>query len=107
MPETDELRIFEADPRRVVSVTVEELQKVYYAGWATAHGEYECPVAIHERTCHTNGAPDPYTTHVVTRFNPSGGTFSCAWPYIRCDICRADIPSGSKFCPNCGSTVVE
>ena len=37
MPETSELRIFESDPKRVVSVTVGELQEIVRSHPKTAH----------------------------------------------------------------------
>lgn len=48
--ETGEVRIFDADPERVVSVTVGELQEIVRSHPKTAHQFHT--LAIHEQTCH-------------------------------------------------------
>lgn len=53
MPETSELRIYDADPERVVSVTVRELRCLCTDEWeCCASDEDDSDISIPERTCH-------------------------------------------------------
>lgn len=54
MPETSELRVFDADPDRVVSVPVREIQVVLraVADVADLDGRELLDATVHERVCH-------------------------------------------------------
>ena len=64
--DTSELRVFEADPSRVVSVTVGELQDLFEAGteWGenASHGwsvpNWKDCATVNERTCHDFGGEE-------------------------------------------------
>ena len=97
--ETGTVRILDADPERVVSVTVGDLETLLDDGMDVEAGFVGIDtVTVHERTCH-NSAP-----HYL-RF--------------RCSECHHVIyhddanetgesdEDGIKFCPNCGARVTR
>jgi hypothetical protein len=96
--DTSTIRILDADPERVVSVTVGELQEL----WRDAY-----PPTIHERTC-----------HVLNPHRPNGceglGVFG------ECSECGGEIETvdehdraqnpwkrADAFCKGCGARVVD
>ena len=96
--ETGEVRIFDADPERVVSVTVGELQNLCKWEYGCGHDFVGMSDAtVHERTCH-NSAP-----HYL-RFLCS----ECHHVIYHDDANETGEPDedGIKFCPNCGARVI-
>ena len=102
--DTSTIRIFDADPERVVSVNVGELQGL----WRDAY-----PPAIHERTCHFVFRDESYST-------PDGyeqdGTYYCSacgcdlpdWMQEHVDDIQAGkIDDYIDRCPICGARVVD
>lgn len=102
-----EVDIFDADPERVVSVTVGELRSLcreLYAdgycdrgrGLIDGDGVNESLselVTVHERTCHfvdrdEDGNPAAYRDGF-------------------CDRCGEEMDDADRFCPNCGAEVVD
>ena len=105
--ETCEVRIFDADPERVVSITVGELQKLWENG--AVFGD---SATIHERTCHFVFRDESYST-------PDGyeqdGTYYCSacgcdlpdWMQEHVDDIQAgNIDNDIDRCPICGARVV-
>ena len=96
--EAGEVRIFDADPERVVSVTVGDLETLLDDGMDVEAGFIGIgTVTIHERTCH-NSAP-----HYI-RFLCS----ECNYVIYHDDANETGEPDGDgiKFCPNCGARVI-
>ena len=97
--ETGEVCIIGADPERVVSVTVGDLETLLDDGMDVEAGFIGIgTVTIHERTCH-NGAP-----HYI-RFLCS----ECHYVIYHDDANETGEPDEDriKFCPNCGARVVD
>ena len=93
------LRIFDADPERVVSVTVGELQNLCKWAYGCGHDFVGMSDAtIRERTCH-NRAP-----HYLRFLCPE-----CHHVIYHDDANETGDPDedGIKFCPNCGARVVN
>ena len=90
--ETGEVRIFDEDPERVVSVTVGELRKAVTTGWY--FNDYGL---VHERMCH-NSVP-----HYL-RFRCSECHYVIYHDYAN-ETGEPD-EDGIKFCPNCGARVI-
>ena len=101
--DTSTIRILDADPERIVSVTVGELQEL----WRDAYTP-----TIHERTCHLVFRDESYLT-------PDGceqdGTYYCSacvcdlpdWMQEHVDDIQAGtIENDIDHCPNCGARVV-
>ena len=96
--ETSTIRIIGADPERVVSVTMGDLETLLDDGMDVEAGFIGIgTVTIHERTCH-NGAP-----HYI-RFLCS----ACHYVIYHDDANETGEPDEDciKFCPNCGARVV-
>lgn len=91
--ETGEVRIFDEDPERVVSVTVGELQKP----WTIQSDDWLRNPTVHERTCN-NIAP-----HYL-RFLCS----ECHYVIYHDDANETGEPKedGIGFCPHCGARVI-
>ena len=81
--ETGEVRIFDADPERVVSVTVGELQELWENG--AVFGD---SATIHERTC-----------HMKKTLRPMYGN--------KCSRCGGGVMESVRFCPVCGARLVR
>ena len=97
--EESTIRIIGADPERVVSVTVGELEQLLDDGMDVEAGFLGIGgVAIHERTCH-DIAPR------YLRFLCS----ECHHVIYHDDANETGEPDedGIKFCPNCGARVVD
>ncbi len=84
--ETSTVRILDADPERVVSVTVGELQEIVRSHPKTAHQFHT--LAIHERTC-----------HMKKTLSPMYGN--------KCSECGGGVMESVRFCPVCGARVTE
>lgn len=109
-----EVYIFDADPKRVVSVTVGELQELltdppierrYDFLSDSAHTRVR-HAFVRERTCHVDGE---YVSHepTVDALKCSLTSFvcsSCGMPFYMADVCCDPEPS---FCPHCGARVVS
>ena len=113
--DTSTIRILDADPERVVSVTVGELLKLWDNG--ARYGENMPWVTkgatIHERTCHFVFRDESYST-------PDGyeqdGTYYCSacdcdlpdWMQWHVDDIKAGtIENDIDRCPNCGARLVD
>ena len=107
---TGEVRIFDTDPERVVSVMVGELQEIVRSHPKTAHQFHT--LAIHELTCHFVFRDESYST-------PDGyeqdGTYYCSacgcdlpdWMQEHVDDIQAgNIDNDIDRCPICGARVV-
>ena len=81
--ETGEVRIFDEDPERVVSVTVGELQELWENG--AVFGD---SATIHERTC-----------HMKKTLSPMYGN--------KCSRCGGGVMESVRFCPVCGARVTS
>lgn len=96
--DTSTIRIFDADPERVVSVTVGELRNLCKWAYGCGHDFVGMSDAtVHERTCH-NSAP-----HYL-RFRCS----ECHHVIYHDDANETGEPKedGVGFCPICGARVV-
>ena len=104
--ETSTIRILDADPERVVSVTVGELQEIVRSHPKTAHQFHT--LAIHERTCHPKGdwKPVSQTQKVRRLVCDCGYEFGVdrenASPFDISIMC--ELPN---FCPNCGARITR
>lgn len=115
--ETGEVRIFDADPERVVSVTVGELQNLCKWAYGCGHdfvGMSDAKVhELHERTCRFVYRDESYST-------PDGyeqdGTYYCSacgcdlpdWMQEHVDDIQAgNIENDIDCCPICGARVVS
>ena len=93
--DTSTIRIFDADPERVVSVTGGELQKLCKWAYGCGHDFVGMSDAtVHERTCHNFGG-EKGTNAEFWDF----GCTACGW----IGDMTADNP---YFCPHCGARVV-
>ena len=103
--ETGEVRIFDEDPERVVSVTVGDLETLLDDGMDVEAGFIGIgTVAIHERTCHIQKIDwmdkignKPFPRHKVV--------CSACGLELESDMSRG-LPSFYHFCPQCGARVV-
>lgn len=112
--ETGEVRIIGADPERVVSVTVGDLETLLDDGMDVETGFIGIgTVTIHERTCHFIFRDESYST-------PDGyeqdGTYYCSacgcdlpdWMQEHVDDIHAgNIENDIDHCPNCGARVAD
>ena len=112
--DTSTIRIFDADPERVVSVTVVELQKLCKWAYGCGHDFVGMSDAtVHERTCHFVFRDESYST-------PDGyeqdGTYYCSacdcdlpyWMQWHVDDIQAGkIKNDIDRCPNCGARLVD
>lgn len=104
-----EVYILDADPERVVSVTVGELREL----WRDAY-----PPTIHERTCHfvwhdmtpCDGAPDLTEPDGEYRCSACGKApdidVQNAIDTMQADYYPSAIPEAIPVCPICGARVV-
>ena len=111
--EESTIRIFDADPARVVSVTVGELRRLCTDAWdCGASYEGDSDTYIPERTCHFVFRDESYST-------PDGyeqdGTYYCSacgcdlpdWMQWHVDdIQEGNVERDIDCCPNCGARVV-
>ena len=102
--ETGEVRIICADPERVVSVTVGELQEL----WRDAYSP-----TVHERTCRFVFRDESYSTLDGCE---QDGTYYCSacgcdlpdWMQEHVDDIQAgNIDNDIDRCPICGARVVD
>ena len=112
--DTSTIRIIGADPERVVSVTVGDLETLLDDGMDVEAGFIGIgTVTIHERTCHFVFRDESYST-------PDGyeqdGTYYCsacgrdlpAWLQEHVDDIQAgNIDNDIDRCPICGARVVD
>ena len=105
--DTSTIRIFDADPERVVSVTVGELRKAVTTGWY--FNDYGL---VHERTCHFVYRDESYSTPYGCE---QDGAYYCSacgcdlpdWMQEHVDDIQAGtIENDIDHCPNCGARVV-
>ena len=112
--ETSTVRIFDADPDRIVSVTVGELQELCQWTYGCGHDFVGmADVTIHERTCHfvfrdeSCSTPDGYE---------QDGTYYCSacgcdlpdWMQEHVDDIQAgNIDNDIDRCPICGARLVD
>lgn len=81
--ETSTIRILDADPERVVSVTVGELQELWENGSVLGDSP-----TIHERTC-----------HMKKTLRPMYGN--------KCSECGGGVMELVSFCPVCGARLAD
>ena len=96
--DTSTIRILDADPERVVSVTVGELQELCKWAYGCGHDFVGMSDAtVHERTCH-DIAPR-YLRFLCT---------DCHYVIYHDDANETGEPDEDriKFCPNCGAMVI-
>ena len=109
--DTSTVRILDADPERVVSVTVGELQELLRAKNHTAYQFHT--QTVHERTCHFVYRDESYST-------PDGceqdGTYYCSacdcdlpdWMQWHVDDIQAGkIENDIDRCPICGARLED
>jgi ribosomal protein S27AE len=82
--DTSTIRIFDADPERVVSVTVGELRSLINGAVPGDIGDE----FIHERTF-----------HMKKTLRPMYGN--------KCSRCGGGVMESVRFCPNCGARLVD
>ena len=106
--ETGEVRIFDADPERVVSVTVGELQKP----WTIQSDDWLRHPTVRERTCHFVYRDESYSTPYGCE---QDGAYYCSacgcdlpdWMQEHVDDIQAGkIENDIDCCPICGARVV-
>ena len=112
--DTSTVRILDADPEQVVSVTVGELKRLYSKSWLCgAHDDIDTDPIIHERTCHFVFRDESYST-------PDGyeqdGMYYCSacgcdlpdWMQEHVDDIQAGkIENDIARCPICGARLVS
>ena len=108
--ETGEVRIIGADPERVVSVTVGDLETLLDDGMDVEAGFIGIgTVTIHERTCHPissqDALPDKDRKSISEEL-----TKNHAFGLLRfCSVCHSPLGRSDaldSFCSRCGSRVV-
>ena len=105
--DTSTVRIFDADPERVVSVTVGELQELWENG--AVFGD---SATVHERTCHFVYRDESYSTPYGCE---QDGAYYCSacgcdlpdWMQEHVDDIQAgNIENDIDHCPICGARLV-
>ena len=108
--EAGEVRIFDADPEQVVSVTVGELQELCQWAYGCGHDFVGmADAAVHERTCHPISSHEALPDMDWKRFSDEL-TKNHAFGLLRfCSVCHSPLGQSDtldSFCSRCGSRVM-
>ena len=109
--DTSTIRIFDADPERVVSVTVGELQNLCTWTYGCGHDFVGMSDAtVHERTCHPISAHEAFPNMDLKLFSEQL-TKNHAFGIFRfCSVCHSPLGQSDmldSFCYRCGARVVD